>query len=102
MKDIISIIEAMLEMGLIDKNRLTDVDYVAERVDLYIKAKNFVDTNFKNCFYNTNASKIKNVYIPYKYSNGVNTKTYNSAFNTTYGINGKNGVTVYDINTYTG
>lgn len=50
MKDIISIIEAMLEMGLIDKNRLTDVDYVAERVDLYIKAKNFVDTNFKNCF----------------------------------------------------
>ena len=50
MKDIISIIEAMLEMGLIDKNRLTDVDYVAERVDLcgsgIIKEK----TNFKNCF----------------------------------------------------
>lgn len=57
MKAIISIIEAMLEMGLLDRNRLTDVDYVAERVDyvaeriaLYIKAKNFVDTNFKNCF----------------------------------------------------
>ena len=40
MKEIISIIEAMLEMGLIDRNRLTDVDYVAERVALYIKAKN--------------------------------------------------------------
>ena len=56
MKDIISIIEAMLEMGLIDKNRLTPTEVllpggiVAERVDLYIKAKNFVDTNFKNCF----------------------------------------------------
>ena len=50
MNDIISIVESMLEMGLIDRNRLTDVDYVAERIALYIKAKNFVDTNFKNCF----------------------------------------------------
>ena len=50
MKEIISIIEAMLEMWLIDKNRLTDIEYVAERVDIDIKAKNFVDTNFKNCF----------------------------------------------------
>ena len=50
MKEIISIIEAMLEMGLLDRNRLTDVDYVAESVALYIKAKSFVDTNFKNCF----------------------------------------------------
>ena len=50
MKDIISIIEAMLEMGLIDRNRLTDVNYVAERIALYIEAKKFVDTNFKNCF----------------------------------------------------
>ena len=50
MKDIISIIEAMLEMGLIDKNRLTDMEYVAERLAIYIEAKNFVDTNFKNCF----------------------------------------------------
>ena len=50
MKEIISIIEAMLEMGLIDKNRLTDIEYVTERVAIYIKAKNFVDTNFKNCF----------------------------------------------------
>ena len=50
MKEIISIIEVMLEMGLIDRNRLTDADYVAERIALYIKAKNFVDTNFKNCF----------------------------------------------------
>ena len=50
MNDIISIVESMLEMGLIDRNRLTDVDYVAERIAIYIKAKNFVDTNFKNCF----------------------------------------------------
>ena len=50
MKEILSIIEAMLEMGLIDKNRLTDMEYVAERLSIYIEAKNFVDTNFKNCF----------------------------------------------------
>ena len=50
MKEILSIIEAMLEMGLIDKNRLTDSEYVAERLAIYIEAKNFVDTNFKNCF----------------------------------------------------
>ena len=50
MKEILSIIEAMLEMGLIDKNRLTDREYVAERLTIYIEAKNFVDTNFKNCF----------------------------------------------------
>ena len=50
MKEIISIIEAMLEMGLIDRNRLTDTDYVAEKISLYIEAKKFVDTNFKNCF----------------------------------------------------
>ena len=68
--------------------------------NIIIKSKNI--TTFRNCFYSTNASKIKNVYIPYKYANGVNTKTYNAAFNTTYGINGKNAVTVYDINTYTG
>ena len=53
MKEILSIIEAMLEMGLIDKNRLTDMEYVAERLAIYIEAKNFVDTNFKNCFNNT-------------------------------------------------
>lgn len=50
MKEIISIIEVMLEMGLIDKNRLDDVDYVEERLNLYIEAKNFVNNNFKNCF----------------------------------------------------
>ena len=49
-KELISIIEVMLEMGLINKNRLTDTDYVAERVVSFIKAKNFVDTNFKHCF----------------------------------------------------
>ena len=30
----------------------------------------------------------------------VTANTWNAAFNATYGINGKNGVTVYDINTY--
>ena len=53
-------------------------------------------STFESCFNNTSATKI--VYIPFTYENGVNTKTYNSAFNTTTGINGKNGVTVYDIN----
>ena len=67
---------------------------------IIIRSENI--TNFRNCFYQTNASKIKKVYIPYKYANGINTKTYNAAFNSSYGINGKNGVTVYDINTYTG
>ena len=67
---------------------------------IIIRSENI--TNFRYCFYDTDASKIKKVYIPYKYANGVNTKTYNAAFNTSYGINGKYGVTVYDINTYTG
>ena len=68
--------------------------------NIIIKSENI--SNFSNCFHYTNASKIKKVYIPYKYTNGVNTKTYNAAFNGSYGISGKNGVTVYDINTYTG
>ena len=67
--------------------------------NIIIKSENV--TNFRSCFSMTNTSKIKNVYIPYKYTNGVNTKTYNAAFNASYGINGINGVTVYDINTYT-
>ena len=50
MKGIISIIESMIEMGLIDKNRLTDIDYVIERVSIYIEAKTFVDNNFKKYF----------------------------------------------------
>ena len=36
MGDIISIVESMLEMGLIDRNRLSDIDYALERVDSYI------------------------------------------------------------------
>ena len=68
--------------------------------NIIIRSENI--SNFRNCFYQTNASKIKKVYIPYKYANGVNTKTYNAAFNGSYGISGKNGVTVYDMNTYTG
>ena len=86
-------------------NSVTDMAYTFRYCtnltgSIIIRSENI--TNFRNCFYNTNASKIKKVYIPYKYANGVNTKTYNAAFNSSYGINGKNGVTVYDINTYTG
>lgn len=52
-------------------------------------------SNFTNCFIGTNTAK--NVYIPYKYENGTYTETYNTAFNTTTGINGKNGVTLHDL-----
>ncbi len=68
--------------------------------NIIIESENI--TTFLNCFHNTNASKTKYVYIPYKYTNGVNTKTYNAAFNTSSGINSISGVKVYDINTYTG
>ena len=86
-------------------NSVTDMAYTFSDCtnligNIIIKSENI--SNFSNCFHYTNASKIKKVYIPYKYANGVNTKTYNAAFNSSYGINGKNGVTVYDINTYTG
>lgn len=40
MKKIIPIIEDMLKMGLIDRNGLTNINYLAKRVALYIKAKN--------------------------------------------------------------
>lgn len=59
--------------------------------NIIMKSENI--NNFGNCFYNTSKSKI--VYIPFNYANGINTVTYNSAFNTSYGINGKNGVIVY-------
>ena len=53
----------------------------------------------QDCFYGT--TKTKNVYIPFTGYNSV-ANTHNAAINSTYGISGKNGVTIYDINTYTG
>lgn len=53
----------------------------------------------QNCFYGT--TKTKNVYIPFTGYNSV-ANTHNAAINAVYGINGKNGVTIYDINTYKG
>ena len=57
------------------------------------------NTSMQNCFYGT--TKTKNVYIPFTGYNSV-ANTHNAAINSTYGINGKNGVTIYDINTYKG
>ena len=55
----------------------------------------------RQCFYNT--SLPKNVYIPFKYSNGVNSATFNSfvaaGYLTSAGAStGQNGVTVRDLN----
>lgn len=47
---IMDIIQTMIEYNMIDKNRLDDTDYVIERVESYIKAKNFVNENFKGMF----------------------------------------------------
>lgn len=43
----IEIIQIMISEGMLDKTRLFDKEYVVSRVSLYIKAKNFVDNNFK-------------------------------------------------------
>ena len=58
-------------------------------------------TGASGCFAST--SKVKNVYIPFKYSNGVNSATFNSFVSAGYlyanGVsNNKHGVTVYDLN----
>ena len=58
-------------------------------------------TNCLYCFNNTSISK--SVYIPFTYSNGVNTKTFNSFVTAGYlYANGEstniNGVTVIDLN----
>ena len=47
---IMDIIQTMVEYDMIDKNRLDDTDYVIERVESYIEAKNFVNENFKGMF----------------------------------------------------
>lgn len=47
---IIDIIKTMIEYGMLDKNRINDVDYVVERVKIYLEAKSFVNENFKGMF----------------------------------------------------
>ena len=49
-KKFLDIISTMIDYGMLDKNKINDVDYVIERVQIYLKAKNFVDTNLKECF----------------------------------------------------
>lgn len=49
-KKFLDIISTMIDYGMLDKNKINDVDYVIERVQIYLKAKNFVDTNFKGTF----------------------------------------------------
>ena len=44
------IIKTMIDWNLLNPCRLFDTDYVAERIKLYIETRNFVHTNFKNCF----------------------------------------------------
>ena len=47
---IIDIIKTMIQYGMLDKNRINDVDYVTERVKIYLEAKRFVNENFKGMF----------------------------------------------------
>jgi len=47
---LIDIIKTMIEYRMLDRNRITDVDYVVERVKIYLEAKNFVNENFKGMF----------------------------------------------------
>ena len=61
--------------------------------NIYIKSNRINNTSMQNCFNGTTLPK--NVYIPSQGYNAV-ANTWNAAFNTTYGINGKNGVTVID------
>ena len=49
-KKFLDIIFTMIDYDMLDKNKINDVDYVIERVQIYLKAKNFVDTNFKEMF----------------------------------------------------
>lgn len=47
---LVDIIKTMIEYGMLDRNRITDVDYVVERVKIYFEAKSFVNENFKGMF----------------------------------------------------
>ena len=46
----VDIIVTMIQYGMLDRNRITDVDYVVERVKIYLEAKSFVNENFKGMF----------------------------------------------------
>lgn len=46
----IDIVKTMIEFNLLDASRLSDHEYIIERVNLYIEAKNFVDKNFVGMF----------------------------------------------------
>ena len=46
----VDIIVTMIQYGMLDRNRITDADYVVERVKIYLEAKNFVNENFKGMF----------------------------------------------------
>lgn len=61
--------------------------------NIHIKSNRINNSGIYQCFGNT--SLPKNVYIPATGLDATN-NTWNAAFNTTYGINGKNGVTVID------
>ena len=58
---------------------------------------NYVN-NFNNAFDGCSTAKVKNLYT--YTSNTVSGSTYNSIL--VAGLNGKNGVTVYNINQFTG
>jgi len=49
-KKYVDIIVTMIQYGMLDRNRITDVDYVVERVKIYLEAKSFVNENFKGMF----------------------------------------------------
>ena len=49
-KRLIEIISTMLEYKMLDPNRLYDSNYVIERIKIFLEAKEFVDTHFKDCF----------------------------------------------------
>ena len=46
----VDIIVTMIQYSMLDRNRITDVDYVTERVKIYLEAKEFVNENFKGMF----------------------------------------------------
>ena len=65
--------------------------------NIYIQSENI--TNASGCF---TGQPQKNVYIPFTYLNGVNTKTYNSFINAGYKTDGSvNGVYLMDIDEQT-
>ena len=46
----IDIILTMIGYGMLDRNRITDIDYVVEKVKIYLEAKSFVNEHFKGMF----------------------------------------------------